>query len=96
MQSSDYLIAYPNLTYEGIMSDSKTTEAQAFHFFASSAFDWRTHDSIAECIARMNKLGYTFNLWYVPVAGTSAYQINGYAPMVDGAIFLGTFKGKKG
>ena len=78
------------------MPTIESKEIQPFHFFASSVCTWRTRASIQEIIKLMTKEGYSFNLWYVPIPESSTYKINGYAPIVDGAIYLGMFTGKKG
>jgi hypothetical protein len=43
----------------------------------------------------MDKEGYTYNLFLVPLPHTTPYEINFYQPQVEGTQWLGTFE-KKG
>ena len=67
------------------------TPTTPFHFFASSVAQWRSGLDVSVLIADMKKDGLIFNLWYVPVANDAPYEINFYAPQVDGAIYLGYY-----
>lgn len=68
---------------------------QQHHFFATSFAAWRT--STPKCglqalIKAMERDGFTFNLWLVPGPHDAEYEIENYAPKVEGAIPLGVFK----
>ena len=39
-------------------------------------------------IARMKKAGYPFNVWMVPGPESAEYQIEYYAPQVEGSIWI--------
>jgi hypothetical protein len=62
------------------------------HFFATSAYEWRTDSDPKKLIDAMQKNGQTFDLWLVPAPETTSYKIVGYAPQVEGAQFLGQYK----
>jgi hypothetical protein len=73
------------------------------HFFAASAFQWATTNETRDLPALldlMNKDGYAYNLFSVPVPHTTEYEINMFQPQVPGTEWLGTFtvpkkKGRK-
>lgn len=72
------------------------------HYFASSFLNWIADADKDKCIKRLVKIDnssgikpvgpWEYNLWQVPgeVSSTN-YQIQNYAPIVDGAEFLGKF-----
>jgi hypothetical protein len=43
----------------------------------------------------MDKEGYEYTLWYVPMDNDGNYQIKYYAPQVEGSFVVGTFTPKK-
>jgi hypothetical protein len=64
------------------------------HFFAASAFQWATTNETRDLPALlelMDKDGYSYNLFSVPVPHTTEYEINMYQPQVAGTEYLGTF-----
>jgi hypothetical protein len=65
------------------------------HFYASSFCTWKTGADMREVLAHMEKEGYEYTLWYVPVSNDSNYEIRYYAPQVEGSFVLGTFTPKK-
>jgi hypothetical protein len=72
------------------------------HFYASSVAQWATTTDTRDLPALlelMDKDGYTYNLFSVPVPHTAEYEIKMYQPQVEGAEWLGTFtlpkKGRK-
>jgi hypothetical protein len=62
---------------------------QDFHIFGSSVAEWKTSEDIHEVIAFMDRGGFTYSLFYVPLPNDAQYEIRHYAPQVEGAIFLG-------
>jgi hypothetical protein len=65
-----------------------------FHFFAASAFDWSVttkERDLPALIKLMTDFGHDFNLWLVPCSSEKQYEINWFAPQVEGAIFLSEF-----
>jgi uncharacterized protein with von Willebrand factor type A (vWA) domain len=68
-----------------------------FHFYASSVADWATTDKTRDLpalIKLMEKFGYSYNLFFVPVPADAAYEIKSYEPQVAGAVWLGHFEPK--
>ena len=68
------------------------------HFYASSAFTWITttaERNLQQLIKHMDKEGYTYNLFLVPLPHDATYEIKHYQPQVEGTQWLGTFE-KKG
>ena len=66
-----------------------------FHFFASSVADWVTtteERDLREVMYLMDKFGYDYNLFYVPVRFDQNYEIKMYQPQVEGSIWLGHYK----
>jgi hypothetical protein len=64
------------------------------HFFAASVFQWATTNETRDLPALldlMNKDGYSYNLFSVPVPHTTEYEINMFQPQVAGTEWLGTF-----
>jgi len=62
------------------------------HFFASSIAEWRVDTDPEKLISFFKRQGFDFSLWHVPVDVGVSYQIEFYAPQVEGAKLLGTFK----
>ena len=65
-----------------------------YHFYASSCATWVTTTpdrDLAQVLEMMNREGYTYNLYMVPVPYDAPYEIKRYAPQVEGAELLGTF-----
>lgn len=72
------------------------------HFCAISASQWATTTDtrdLSELIEMMNKDGYTYNLFRVPLPHNAEYEFRMYQPQVPGSEWLGTFtlpkKGRK-
>lgn len=65
---------------------------QGFHFFASSQFEWNADADLKSLLKRMDKVGYPYNIFYIPLPLQTAYKINNYNPVVDGAVFLGQYQ----
>jgi len=64
------------------------------HFFAASVMQWATTTDTRDLPALldlMNKDGYSYNLFSVPVPHTTDYEISMYQPQVEGVEYLGTF-----
>lgn len=67
------------------------------HFFAASIVTWaQTTDTrtLPDLIRLMEKEGHGFNLFLVPKAWDSEYEISFYQPQVDGTQWLGYFEGE--
>jgi hypothetical protein len=72
----------------------------AFHFYGTNAWEWKTSGDLFEVIAwfqnqKYNNKKQRYTLWYVPLPPDAAYKISQYAPQVEGAEFMGTYEGKK-
>ena len=65
------------------------------HFYASSFCTWKTDPDMRNVVNHMEKEGYEYTLWYVPVDDKASYEIKYYAPQVDGSFVVGTFTPKK-
>lgn len=61
------------------------------HFFVSSVAEWHVGVDPTELIARMKRTGFPFSLWVVPTAVDAPYQIEGFAPQVEGAKRIALF-----
>lgn len=67
------------------------------HFYASSVAQWATTNDTRDLRALlklMDKDGYGYNLFLVPVKHSEAYEINRYQPQVEGTQWLGYFNGE--
>lgn len=67
---------------------------EQFHFFASSVFDWAlTSDKrdLAGLIDIMTRFGNDFTVWMVPCSHDAHYNIEWYAPQVQGSKIVGRF-----
>ena len=76
------------------MNDT-TTPTPDFHFFAASGVTWAsTSDErdLRALLRLMDKEGYAYNLFLVPVPHTENYDINYYQPQVEGTQHLGFFE----
>jgi hypothetical protein len=63
--------------------------AEPMHFFASSAFQWRTNDNLEQLIGHMKQKGKGFSLWRVPLPESASYSIDNFRPEVEGTVYLG-------
>ena len=64
------------------------------HFYASSVAQWATTNEerdLPALLDLMEKGGYTYNLFLVPVPHDAEYEIRMYQPQVAGTEWLGTF-----
>ena len=66
----------------------QATTEEKHHFFASSAARWRVNYDLEKLIKDMKREKYPFAIWMVPGPDDTPYQINTYAPQVEGAQFL--------
>ena len=69
---------------EGMLKHTQPT----FHFLLTSVFTWRTGTDLHELMKAMDKEGYTYWVWYVPVDQTEAYDIRFFQPQVPGSFVL--------
>lgn len=68
------------------------------HFFASSVCTWITTTDkrdLRQLLKHMDKEGYAYNLFLVPVPHTHQYEIDMYQPQVEGTRWVGFFDKKK-
>lgn len=68
------------------------------HFFASSALTWITTNDkrdLRQLLKHMDKEGYPYNLFLVPVPSDEDYRIEMYQPQVEGTRWLGFYDKKK-
>lgn len=64
------------------------------HFYASSVAQWATTTDkrdLPALLDLMEKDGYTYSLFMVPVSHDTDYEIKMYQPCVKGTQWLGTF-----
>lgn len=69
---------------EGLIKHTQPT----FHFLLTSVFTWRTGTDLHQLLKDMDKEGYTYWVWYVPVEQTEAYEIAFFQPQVEGSFVL--------
>jgi len=68
------------------------------HFFAASVHDWgktTPERDLRALMKLMDKFGYGYNLFLVPLPHDAEYEINFFQPQVEGTQWLGFFD-KKG
>ena len=76
----------------------KTLQNPHCHFFLSSYATWvltTPNRTLTQAVRMMNKEGNPYTIWYVPVAHDAGYEINFYAPQVDGAVAVEHIKPRK-
>jgi hypothetical protein len=67
------------------------------HFFASSVATWVTttpERNLKQVLDLMEKEGYPFNLFSVPLPYDADYEIKMYQPQAKGTQWLGFFEGE--
>ena len=69
-------------------TQSSRDDAPRHHFFASSMLQWEVSYSLSGLLDKMQRAGQPFNLYLVPGPVDADYQIEGYAPQVEGVIWL--------
>lgn len=64
-----------------------TNETAKYHFFVTTAYDWRTDDTLHAALERLPiwHAGDRVEIWKVPGDKTDNYRIEHYAPQVEGA-----------
>lgn len=68
------------------------------HFYASSVAMWATTNDkrdLRQLLKLMDKDGYAYNLFLVPLDHTASYEIKMYQPQVEGTQWLGFFEPKE-
>lgn len=61
------------------------------HFFLSSFATWITtgpNRTLKQAMAALDREGYAYNVWAVPLPPNAEYEIKGWAPQVKGALFM--------
>ena len=81
-------------------TETQKPDHEKFHFYASSAAEWMTTTptrDLRQLLRYMDKQGYGYNLFLVPLPWNAEYKIGSYTPLVPGIVFMGYFtkKGKK-
>ena len=69
------------------------------HFFAASTATWATTSderTLQQLLKLMDKEKLAYNLYLVPCKHDVQYDINWFAPQVEGTQHLGTFTFKQG
>lgn len=69
------------------------------HFFAISDKTWAATTAkrdLRDLLALMNEDNRTYLLWMIPTRfGAVAYEVKGFIPEVDGAVYCGKFVPRK-
>lgn len=65
---------------------------ESHHYFASNVFEWRTDQNIEGLVTFFKKQKTPFDLWYIPRPESACYEIRFFAPQVEGAILLESYK----
>lgn len=65
------------------------------HFYGSNFAEWKTAENIHDVVEWFEKQDCNYNLYFVPLENSAEYKIISYMPDVEGATFLGTFRGRK-
>jgi hypothetical protein len=68
------------------------------HFYASSVCQWVTTTQVRDLrqlIKHMERDGFNYNLFLVPVAHDAKYEIKMYQPQVEGTQWLGYYEVKE-
>lgn len=68
---------------------------QQFHIYGHNVYEYFVSEDIQEVIKWFEKQKVSYSLYYVPVPKDANYEIEFYAPQVQGAAYLGSFKNKK-
>ena len=72
---------------------------ESTHFYASSVAAWVTttpERDLRQLIKHMERDGFSYNLFLVPLPHTANYDIKMYQPQVEGTQWLGFFETTKG
>ena len=65
-----------------------------FHFFGSSAYEWKTHVDFQEIYDWFVKKRDPFSIYFVPFHATKGYRIRNGSPHDVDAHWLGTYHPK--
>ena len=72
--------------------ESKHPQHLDFHFYASSGAIWAVDSDVDKLIYDMKRDGYSFGLWFIPHSIKTTYDIKLFAPVIDGASYLGYYE----
>ena len=75
----------------------KNNQPENSHFYASSVCTWITTNekrNLVQLLKHMEKEGYPYSLYLVPVPHDAAYEIKMYQPQVEGTQWVGFFEPK--
>jgi hypothetical protein len=70
---------------------------ETMHFYASSVCTWITTNekrNLVQLLKHMEKEGYPYSLYLVPVPHDAPYEIKMYQPQVEGTQWVGFFEPK--
>lgn len=70
-------------------------EQPVFHFLMTSALTWHSGTDLQKMMTFMNKEGYGYYIWFVPVGEDQDYEISFFQPQVKGSFVLGFIEPKK-
>ena len=74
------------------VADNKHPQHLDFHFYASSGAIWAVDSDVDKLIYDMKRDGYSFGLWFIPHSIKTTYDIKLFAPVIDGASYLGYYE----
>lgn len=63
-----------------------------YHFYGCNSYEWKTSKNIHDVINWFVGQKHPYQLWYVPVADDVDYKIENYQPVVEGAVYLNSYK----
>ncbi len=81
------------------MNENIPEQPENIHFYASSVCAWVTttpERDLRQLIKHMERNGFSYNLFLVPLPHDAPYKIKRYEPEVEGTQWLGYFETKKG
>jgi hypothetical protein len=74
--------------------DEEKPKEIEYHFFGSSAFEWKTNVDFQEVYDWFVKQGNSFSIYFIPSHARKGYYIENRIPQADDAHWLGTYHPK--
>ena len=63
-----------------------------YHYFATSRFSWSTDNDLHRLMKRLDADKMSYDIWYVPIDREESYDLEAFAPQVEGATMIASIR----
>ena len=75
------------------MSADHIKQSDKAHFFLTSVATWLTtspDQTLRDCVMQMEREGLRYAVWFIPHPHWADYDIGGFVPQIEGAVWVET------